>query len=41
MKELKDEPYEFFDTSSYVKLLDCACAKLTLLNARSGFKQFS
>ena len=36
MKELTDESYEFFDISSFVELRDCACARLTLLNARRG-----
>ncbi|XP_065652453.1 uncharacterized protein LOC136079814 [Hydra vulgaris] len=36
MKELTAEFFEFFDTSSYVKLRDCACARLTMLNGRRG-----
>jgi len=35
MKELLD-PMHLFDTSSFVELRDCACSRLTLLNARRG-----
>ena len=36
MKELVEEPFNFFDSSCYVELRDCACSRLTLLNARRG-----
>ena len=35
MQELLD-PLHLFDSSSFVELRDCACARLTLLNARRG-----
>ncbi|XP_057296083.1 uncharacterized protein LOC130629325 isoform X2 [Hydractinia symbiolongicarpus] len=36
MKELLQDPFTIFDVSSYVELRDCACCRLTLLNARRG-----
>lgn len=36
MKDLCKDPFHMFDSSSYVELRDCACARLTLINARRG-----
>ena len=39
MKVLVEEPFHLFDSSDFVELRDCACSRLTLLNARRGMNR--
>ena len=36
MQRLTEDPFELWDSNRYVTLRDCACTRLTLLNARRG-----
>ena len=40
MNKILLEPFNFFDSSSYVELRDCACSRLTLLTATQGKKKY-
>ena len=36
MKEIVGDKFTFWDHHTFVELRDCACARLTLINARRG-----